>query len=76
MSKIETPASNIRIEDANSNLRILRDDELDTVSGGAILEHVFVSNGSGGVLGNIMSPRDAASGLPTGKRSARAFNIA
>jgi hypothetical protein len=76
MSKIETPASHVRIEDANSNLRILRDDELDSVSGGAILEQDgFVSNGNGGMLGNIVSPRDAASGLPTGKRSARAFNI-
>jgi hypothetical protein len=76
MSKVETPASNVRIEDANSNLRILRDDELDLVSGGAILEQDgFVSNGYGGMLGNIVSPRDAASGLPTGKRAARAFNI-
>jgi hypothetical protein len=73
MSKIETPASSVGIENGNANLRILRNDELDTVSGGLI-----AANG-GGINGSeshdIVSPRDAASGLPTGKRSHKPFVI-
>jgi hypothetical protein len=64
MSKIETPASNVGIENGNPSLRILRNDELDTVSGGLVP-----------VLGGIVSPRDAASGLATGKRSHKPFVI-
>ena len=61
MSKIATPASSAG-EKGNTDPGALRDDELEKVSGGTTHE--------------IVSPRDAASGLPTGKRSARAFNIA
>jgi bacteriocin-like protein len=44
-----------------SKLRELRDDELQEVSGGWIFSDVMVES--------IVSPRDPASGLPTGKRS-------
>jgi hypothetical protein len=64
MRKIETPASSVGIENGNPNLHILRDDELDTVSGGLIA-----------ASHEIVSPRDAASGLATGKRSHKPFII-
>jgi hypothetical protein len=46
-----------------SKLRELRDDELQEVSGGWIFSDVMVESVK------IVSPRDPASGLPTGKRS-------
>ena len=62
MCKIDTPASNVGIDRGNPDLRILANDELDAVSGGGV--SVFFV---GGGIGQIVSPRDAASGLPTGK---------
>jgi hypothetical protein len=60
MSKIATPASNVG-EKGNTDPGVLRDDELDKVSGGTTHE--------------IVSPRDSASGLPTGKRQHKPFVI-
>jgi len=42
--------------------RILENAELDAVSGGSIFD------GIGEICRAIVSPRDASSGLPTGKR--------
>ena len=42
--------------------RILENAELDAVSGGSIFD------GIGEICRAIISPRDASSGLPTGKR--------
>jgi hypothetical protein len=67
MSKFATPASNAGIENGKPDLRILGNDELDTVSGGFLVGDYFRSHGDCGVLGQIVSPRDPASGLPTGK---------
>ena len=75
MSKIETTASNVGIKALAANdspdLHMLRDDESDTVSGGFLsnffIGDYFKSQGDSGVLGQIVSPRDPASGLPTGK---------
>jgi hypothetical protein len=53
---IDTPAAN-----GSPHPRMVRDDELDTVSGGFIFDH-----GSRDYR-EIVSPRDPASGLPTGK---------
>jgi len=57
MSKIATPASSVG-EKGNPD-GALRDDELARVSGGTTGEQASHE---------IVSPRDAASGLPTGKR--------
>jgi hypothetical protein len=65
MGRIWTPTSNVGIEtpavNSSPDLRRVRDDELDTVSGGLLF-------GQGSQdFREIVSPRDAASGLPTGK---------
>jgi hypothetical protein len=66
MSKIETLAAN-----SSPDLRMLRDDEPETLSGGflggVLTGDYFRTHGDGGALGQIVSPRDPASGLPTGK---------
>lgn len=53
---IDTPAAN-----RSPYPRMVRDDELDTVSGGFIFGHGSRDHRE------IVSPRDPASGLPTGK---------
>lgn len=66
MSKIDTLATS-----SSRDRRMLRDDEPESVSGGFLggvfIGDYFRSYGDGGVLGQIVSPRDPASGLPTGK---------
>jgi hypothetical protein len=60
MSKSATPASSVG-EKGNTDPDVMRDDELEKASGGTTHE--------------IVSPRDAASGLPTGKRQHKPFVI-
>jgi hypothetical protein len=71
MSKLETPASNLGSENGNPDLDILGNHELDAVSGGFLgsssVGGYFRPHANGEVLGQIVSPRDPASGLPTGK---------
>jgi hypothetical protein len=65
MGRIEPLTSNAGIgtlaANGSADLRLVRDDELDTVSGGFFLGQVWRDHRE------IVSPRDPASGLPTGK---------
>jgi hypothetical protein len=60
---LATRRENMSKSNDTPKLRELRDDELQEVSGGWIFSDVMVESVQ------IVSPRDPASGLPTGKRS-------